>query len=156
MRAGRAQDPFPQDPDDDWPGLEDHEPLTESERAELLDDLSSLETFQQILEPTGIRGLVVECPDCREPHFFEWGLLRNNLTHVLGDNSPRIHEPAFNPDPDDYVTWDYARGYVDCWQDVFHEFGDRSEDPEDLPGGTALGSHERFRVGEPSATPHQP
>jgi hypothetical protein len=116
--------------------MEAHDPLTETERAELLDDLGSLESFQQILEPTGIRGLVVECPDCREPHYFDWGLLKNNLTHVLGDNSPRIHEPAFDPNPDDYVTWDYARGYTDCWSDIYADFDDEDVDddkPADPP-----------------------
>jgi hypothetical protein len=25
-----------------------------------------------------------------------------------------VHEPAFAPDPTDYVTWDYARGFADA------------------------------------------
>ena len=112
-------DPFDGEPEEHWPGMDPQAPLTETERAELMDDLGDLESFQEILEPTGIRGLVVECPDCREPHYFDWGLLKNNLTHVLGDNSPRVHEPAFDPNPEDYVTWDYARGYTDCWQDIY-------------------------------------
>jgi hypothetical protein len=24
-----------------------------------------------------------------------------------------VHEPALSPDPIDYVSWEYARGYVD-------------------------------------------
>jgi hypothetical protein len=24
-----------------------------------------------------------------------------------------VHEPAFAPDPADYVSWDYARGFAD-------------------------------------------
>lgn len=123
-------DPFEDEPHEHLPGgMEPQAPLTETERAELMDDLGDLESFQEILEPTGVRGLVIECPDCREPHYFDWGLLKNNLTHVLGDNSPRVHEPAFDPNPEDYVTWDYARGYTDCWQDIY---GGGAED-EDRP-----------------------
>lgn len=123
------QDPFPHDPDGHLPGGETHDPLTETERAELMDDLGSLDSFQKVLEPTGVHGLVVECPDCSEPHYFDWGLLKNNLAHVLGDNSPRIHEPAFDPNPDDYVTWDYARGYTDCWSDIYAEFDEFDDGP---------------------------
>ncbi len=25
-----------------------------------------------------------------------------------------MHEPAFSPEPTDYVTWDYARGFTDA------------------------------------------
>jgi hypothetical protein len=26
----------------------------------------------------------------------------------------RPHEPAYDPEPDSYVTWDYCRGYADA------------------------------------------
>jgi hypothetical protein len=26
----------------------------------------------------------------------------------------RPHEPAYDPEPDAYVTWDYCRGYADA------------------------------------------
>ena len=29
-----------------------------------------------------------------------------------------MHEPAFNPDPDRYVSWEYARGYTDGVHDT--------------------------------------
>ena len=66
----------------------------------------------------GVRGLVIECEDCREPHYFDWDLLRGNLRHLLDSGRPRVHEPAFNPDPDHYVTWEYARGYADGIHDA--------------------------------------
>jgi uridine kinase len=59
------------------------------------------------LSPTGIRGLVIECEDCHEPHYFDWDLLRGNLRHLLTSGRPRVHEPAYDPTRH-YVTWEYA------------------------------------------------
>jgi len=108
-------DPFADDPadpaalfDDDAP-----EPLALHEREEVLTDLQDLEIFQALLEPRGVRGLVVDCDDCAEPHYFAWELLRGNLRHLLDAGQTRVHEPAFAPDPVDYVSWDYARGFAD-------------------------------------------
>ncbi|GAA3128552.1 DUF5319 family protein [Nonomuraea salmonea] len=58
-------------------------------------------------------GLVLDCPECGEQHFFDWDLLRGNLKQMIEKGQPQVHEPAFHPDPADYVSWDYARGYVD-------------------------------------------
>ncbi len=108
-------DPFAGDPSDPASGLDDDqaEPLTDDEREEVLADLEDLDVFEALLEPRGVRGLVVDCEDCREPHYFAWALLRGNLRHLLDDGQPRVHEPAFAPDPADYVSWDYARGFAD-------------------------------------------
>ena len=113
-------DPFNGDPADPAAGLDDlsedadAEELTEAERQDVLEDLSDLEIYQALLSPTGIRGLVIECEDCHEPHYFDWDLLRGNLRHLLSSGRPRVHEPAYDPDPDHYVTWEYARGYADA------------------------------------------
>jgi hypothetical protein len=108
-------DPFADDPTDpaDFLDDEDVEPLSAEEREEVLADLEDLEVFQTLLEPRGVRGLVVDCDDCHEPHFFAWELLRGNLRHLLDEGQTRVHEPAFHPDPADYVSWDYARGFAD-------------------------------------------
>ena len=117
-------DPFHGGPSDPASELErlgsDHlgDPLSDTERQDVLEDLTDLEVYQALLAPTGIRGLVVECEECREPHYFDWDLLRGNLRHLLDSGMPRVHEPAFNPDPDRYVSWDYARGYCDGVQDT--------------------------------------
>lgn len=111
-------DPFSGDPvdpasafgDDDGPV----EPLADDERAEVLADLEDVEVFQAILEPHGVRGLVIDCDECREVHYFAWDLLRANLRQLLAEGQTRVHEPAFSPDPADYVSWDYARGYTDA------------------------------------------
>lgn len=40
-------------------------------------------------------------------------MLKESLEHMLETGEPRMHEPAFEPSPDEYVGWDYARGYLD-------------------------------------------
>lgn len=115
-------DPFagdPHDPARELAALDDRdddvdEPLDPQEREDVLEDLADLEVFQALLEPRGVRGLVVQCDDCGEPHWFGWDLLRGNLRHLLDAGTQRVHEPAFAPDPTDYVTWEYARGFTDA------------------------------------------
>jgi hypothetical protein len=112
-------DPFAGDPDDPASRLprvtdeEEFEPLTVSEREEVVGDLGDLEVFRSLLEPRGTRGLVVDCDECEEPHYFDWDLLIGNLRHLLEAGHTRVHEPAFEPDPSRYVSWEYARGYAD-------------------------------------------
>ncbi len=115
-------DPFSGDPDDparELAALDDDDiaeapPLTPAEREDVLEDLEDLEVFEVLLTPRGVRGLVVDCEECREPHYFGWDLLRGNLRHLLDQGTTRVHEPAFSPDPSDYVSWDYARGFADA------------------------------------------
>ncbi|GGK77490.1 hypothetical protein Sme01_43400 [Sphaerisporangium melleum] len=110
------RDPFAEDPDDPAAvlgHLDDSEPLTMAERDEALTDLADVEVFRSLLEPQGVLGLVLDCPECSERHYFDWDLLRGNLRQMIDHGRPQIHEPAFAPDPSDYVTWEYARGYVD-------------------------------------------
>jgi hypothetical protein len=127
-------DPFNGDPADPAAGLHDPgdddslEPLTDVERQDVLEDLADLEIYQALLAPIGVRGLVIECEDCHEPHYFDWDLLRGNLRHLLSSGRPRVHEPAYDPDPDHYVTWDYARGYADGVHDTLTESGDDDTD----------------------------
>jgi hypothetical protein len=116
-------DPFQGDPADPTADLDDldgdaYGELSSQEREDLLADLSELEVYQVLLTPKGVRGLVVDCEDCREPHYFDWDLLRGNLKHLLDSGRPRVHEPAYDPDPDHYVTWEYARGYADAVDDM--------------------------------------
>lgn len=125
-------DPFAGDPepDRDLTGADgtgaDSDMLAPEERQDVLDDLADLEVYQALLRPLGIRGLVIDCDDCQEPHYFDWDLLRGNLRHLLDSGRPRVHEPAFDPDPDHYVTWDYARGYADGVHDALTESSDEA------------------------------
>jgi hypothetical protein len=114
-------DPFRDDPSDPANALDDPEdvvPLSDEDRSDVEEDLADLEVYEALLAPIGIRGLVIDCEDCREPHYFDWALMRSNLRHLLESGRPRVHEPAFNPDPDHYVTWEYARGYADGVRDT--------------------------------------
>ncbi|MDQ1486588.1 MAG: hypothetical protein QOJ62_2281 [Actinomycetota bacterium] len=109
------------------------EPLSEQDREEILVDLEDLEVFQSLLEPRGVRGLVVDCGECEAPHYFAWELLRANLQHLLDVGSIRVHEPAFDPDPADYVAWDYATGFADGVLSVAESGTDRVWPPSDGP-----------------------
>jgi hypothetical protein len=121
---GEPPDPFPGDPDGG-----DGITLSEAERGELIEDLSDLEVYEALLEPRGIRGLVVDCEDCQVPHYYGWALFKANLRHLLRAGRTRVHEPAFEPDPDQYVSWDYARGYAEGVQDSLESGGaDREVD----------------------------
>src|ERR687892_2604932 len=37
---------------------------------------------------------------------------------MLSTGEPRMHEPAFEPKEEDYLLWDYAKGYVDALADT--------------------------------------
>jgi hypothetical protein len=112
-------DPFAQDPDDPALALPEHpedeptEEMSELERNELLNDLSDLAVYQALLEPRGVRGVVVDCGDCEQPHYHDWELLRASLEQLLADGRMRPHEPAFDPNPAAYVSWEYCRGFAD-------------------------------------------
>lgn len=110
------RDPFADDPNDPTAVLGESapcEPLTSAEREEALTDLADVEVFRSLLEPRGILGLCLDCPECGEQHYFGWDLLRGNLRQMIDHGRPQVHEPAFEPDPAHYVSWEYARGYVD-------------------------------------------
>lgn len=114
---GLPPDPFAGDPDDPASALEALDPgipLDEGERTAVEEDLADLDVYQRLLHPRGVRGLVVMCEDCREDHYHDWDMLRSNLKQLLIDGSVRPHEPAVDPQPEDYVTWDYCRGYADA------------------------------------------
>ncbi|WP_030175939.1 DUF5319 domain-containing protein [Spirillospora albida] len=117
MQDDAPLDPFAGDPEDPAASLGDPTdeaaPLSVTEREDVLADLADLEVFRALLEPLGIRGLTVDCADCGRLHYIDWDLLHGNLRHLLDRGLPRVHEPALAPDPIDYVSWEYARGYVD-------------------------------------------
>ena len=117
MHDDAPPDPFAGDPDDPAAALGDQDeeatPLGPAERDDVLADLADLEVFRALLEPLGVRGLTVDCGDCGKTHYIDWELLHGNLRNLLDEGLPRVHEPALAPDPVAYVSWEYARGYVD-------------------------------------------
>jgi hypothetical protein len=101
--------------------------LTPEERRDIEADLDDLAAIRTIFQPQGVKGVVIACQDCGANHFYEWELLRDNYEHMLETGEPRIHEPAFDIREDEYVQWDYAKGYVDALTDTGLEPGHRIE-----------------------------
>lgn len=117
MHDDAPPDPFAGDPHDPASALGDLaaeiSPLSIDEREDVLTDLADLEVFRTLLEPQSVRGLALDCDECGRPHYIDWELLQGNLRQLLDEGRPRVHEPAISPDPVEYVSWEYARGYVD-------------------------------------------
>lgn len=91
-------------------------PIDADERDALNQDLVDVRTLKAVLANKGIRGVVVFCPDCDDDHYLGWDLLAGNLQQILDSGTTPVHEPAWEPDPDEYVTWDYARGFLDGYE----------------------------------------
>ncbi len=112
---GLPPDPFAGDPAMDFgpPPEEPAPPISAEERAELAADLADLAVYESLLAPRGVRGVVVDCAECQDPHYHDWALLRASLEQLLHDGRMRPHEPAFDPDPAEYVSWEYCKGFAD-------------------------------------------
>jgi hypothetical protein len=114
---------------DDLDPFQDSAPLDDDEREALQQDLVDVQSLKELLSPRGIKGAVFYCPDCNEDHYLAWDLLTGNLQALLSDGESPIHEPAFDPDPEEYVGWDYARGFLDGYesyeQEELREMSDR-------------------------------
>lgn len=102
------------------------QPLERDERENIQADLEDLASMQAAFETQGMRGVVVACPDCGSDHYYGWDLLRESLQHMLETGEPRMHEPAFEPKEDDYILWDYGKGYVDALSDSGLDGGDQA------------------------------
>jgi hypothetical protein len=97
------------------------EPLDDEERDALSQDLVDVQVLKELLIPKGIKGAVFYCPDCGEDHYLTWDLLAGNLRELLDAGESPVHEPAFEPDPNEYVSWDYARGFLDGYESYEQE-----------------------------------
>ncbi|QNP91913.1 MULTISPECIES: DUF5319 domain-containing protein [Corynebacterium] len=110
-------DPFADDPNDPASFLEpdeDNIPVTEEEKVGLRQDLKFVREFRKLLEPRHVRGITMFCEECDEPHFYDWNIIESNITLMLEDQPMPVHEPLVQPNPHDYVTWDYCLGYTDA------------------------------------------
>ncbi len=92
--------------------------LTADERRDIEADLEDLAAMHAVFAPQNVKGVVIACQDCGENHFYEWELLRENLEHMLSVGEPRMHEPAWDIREDEYIQWDYGKGYVDALADT--------------------------------------
>jgi predicted RNA-binding Zn-ribbon protein involved in translation (DUF1610 family) len=108
-----------EDPIDEGGAEREGEPLglEPEEEDNVRADLEDLGGMRQVFQQQGVRGVVIACPDCGENHFYEWDLLKENLEHMLSTGEPRIHEPAFEVREDEYIQWDYGKGYIDALAD---------------------------------------
>ncbi|MCA1726393.1 MAG: DUF5319 domain-containing protein [Actinobacteria bacterium] len=97
---------------------EEPDPLDPEERESVETDLEDVDSMRGVFEPQGIRGVVIACSDCGSDHYYGWELLKESLQHMLDTGEPRMHEPAFEPREDEYVLWDYGKGYVDALADA--------------------------------------
>jgi hypothetical protein len=97
---------------------EDREELTAEERADIEADLDDLGAMRTIFSQQNVKGVVIACQDCGTNHFYEWELIRDNLEHMLETGEPRMHEPAFDIAEDEYIQWDYGKGYTDALADT--------------------------------------
>lgn len=105
--------------EEDFEGQEEdasEEPIGEEERELLQQDLVDVHALKELLGSRGIKGVVFYCPDCGEDHYLAWDLLAGNLRELLDQGESPVHEPAFDPDPNEYVSWDYARGFLDGYE----------------------------------------
>lgn len=107
--------------DDDQGPFIEGEPLGDDERVALEEDLVGVQTLKELLGPRGIKGVVFYCLDCNEDHYLTWDLLSGNLQELLAEGESPIHEPAFNPDPEEYISWDYGRGFLDGYESFEQE-----------------------------------
>jgi predicted nucleic-acid-binding Zn-ribbon protein len=101
--------------------------LEPAEEDDVRADIDDLAGMRQVFGAQGVKGVVIACPDCGENHFYEWELLRENLEHMLRFGEPRMHEPAFEVREDEYIQWDYGKGYIDALADTGLEPGRRLE-----------------------------
>jgi uncharacterized protein DUF5319/zinc ribbon protein len=93
-------------------------PLNAEERESVEADLQDLRAMRTVFEAQGAKGVVIACTECGANHFYDWDLLKDSLEHMLDTGEPRMHEPAYQPREDDYVVWDYGKGYVDALADA--------------------------------------
>jgi hypothetical protein len=107
-------DEFEEFDEDDVPAR----PLDRHEAARVRRDLDDLTAFRHTFEPEGFKGVSVFCQDCVEEHFYGWEMLEHNLKALLESGETPVHEPAYDPKPDEYVDWEYAQGYLDGLADA--------------------------------------
>lgn len=103
------------EPDDD-----DYEPqpLDRHEADLVRRDINDLAAFRRAFEPEGFKGVSLYCEDCSEEHYYGWDMLEGNLRSLLESGDYPVHEPPYDPKPDEYVNWEYAQGYVDGMTDA--------------------------------------
>lgn len=112
------------------------------ERESILEELEDLAEMRAQFEDRGYKGVMITCAECGEDHYYGWEMLEESLRYMLDTGEPRMHEPAFEPHPDEYISWDYGRGYLDA---VSENDSEEMEPPpsEDEPQPAWFGERSR-------------
>src|SRR5437764_1428921 len=97
-----------------------------------------------MFEERGFKGVMITCAECGEDHYYGWDMLKESLEYMLETGEPRMHEPAFEPHPDEYISWDYGRGYLDALGEAEAE---EMEAPPSDASPTAVWLGDRTRCG---------
>ena len=114
------------------------------ERESVLEDLEDLSAMRVIFDARGYKGVVISCTECGQEHYYEWEMLKESLEHMLDTGEPRMHEPAYEPHPDEYIAWDYGRGYLDAMSESdADEMEQPPDEAESKPASTWLGDRTR-------------
>jgi len=132
------EDPIGGDEEDVPLGLEP------GEEQDVRADLEDLVGMQRVFHSHGVKGVVIACPDCGENHFYEWDLLKENYEHMLATGEARMHEPAYEVHEDEYIQWDYGKGYIDALADTGLEPDNRIELTQCPWCDTSLEQHFQF------------
>lgn len=88
----------------------------DGKRRALLKELQDVLLLKEVFESNRIRGAAFECEVCADKHYLDWDLLVDGLEQTLTTGEAPAHEPAVDPDPKDYVSWEYARGLLDGYE----------------------------------------
>lgn len=88
--------------------------ISPEERESILEEIEDLASLRELFEERGFKGVMITCAECGEDHFYGWDILKESLEYMLETGDSRAHEPAFEPNPDEYLSWDYGRGYLDA------------------------------------------
>ena len=113
------------------------------ERESILEELEDLGSLRQMFEERGYKGVMITCAECGEDHYYGWDMLKDSLEYMLDTGEPRMHEPAFQPEPDDYIGWDYGRGYLDALGESDASIARAEPDERPAPKATWLGDRTR-------------
>ncbi|MDP9068698.1 MAG: DUF5319 domain-containing protein [Actinomycetota bacterium] len=90
--------------------------FAETELEVVEQNLVDVTVLKEVFGRDGIKGAAFCCELCDGHHYLEWELIAGTLQEVLDKGHLRAHEPACDPNPRDYVSWDYACGLLDGYE----------------------------------------
>lgn len=95
--------------------------LSEGARESTEAELDAMERLSALFEAMGYRGIITQCGQCTDDHYYTFEMLKGNLRAMLDGTLIPMHEPAAKPKQENYVAWDYAVGYYDGYARAHQE-----------------------------------